>query len=94
MKRMSIKAYALKHKLSLFNVIKMTKSNDLNTEVIEENGKEVVFILIDEAQEKEVESKIVASREKEPSHLRKENMKLKAEILKLKEEIKTLKKQS
>ncbi len=49
MEKISIKSYAVKHKLSMFNVIKMTKSGQLPTETVVENGKDVVYILIDEA---------------------------------------------
>jgi len=43
--RMTIKAYATKHKLSIFNVVKMVKSGQLKSEVAEENGKEVTYIV-------------------------------------------------
>ena len=87
-----MKAYALKHKLSLFNVVKMTKSGNIPTETVVENGKDVVYILIDEAVEKEVSQAIVPAENKEPYSLRKENERLKKEIEKLKEEIILLKK--
>ena len=38
MQRVTIKAYAVKHKLSIFNVIKMVKSGKVKTDFIEENG--------------------------------------------------------
>jgi len=48
MERMSIKAYAAKHKLSMFNVVKMVKSGELKSETVEENGKEVTYIVASE----------------------------------------------
>jgi hypothetical protein len=45
MERMTIKAYATKHKLSMFNVVKMVKSGQLRSETVEENGKEVTYVL-------------------------------------------------
>lgn len=91
MKKISIKSYAVKHKLSIFNVVKMTKSGKVPTEIVVENGKDVVYILIDEDVEKEIKKTIVSNESKEPYSLRKENVRLKKEIEKLKEEIATLK---
>jgi len=45
MERVTLKSYAVKHKLSLFNVVKMVKSGQLKSETVEENGKEVTYIL-------------------------------------------------
>jgi predicted ATP-dependent serine protease len=95
MEKLSIKAYAKRHKLSLFNVVKMTKSGQVPTETVVENGKEVVYILLDDDVEKEIEktvkNSIVEEENKEPYSLRKENERLKKEIKKLKEEIALLK---
>jgi hypothetical protein len=95
MEKLSIKAYAKRHKLSLFNVVKMTKSGQVPTETVVENGKEVVYILLDDNVEKEVEktvkNSIVQEGDKEPYSLRKENERLKKEIKKLQEEIALLK---
>jgi cell division protein FtsB len=92
MEKMSLKAYAVKHKLSLFNVVKMTKLGQVPTETVQENGKDVLYILIDEEVEKKVTQSIVPAESKAPYSLRKENERLKKEIEKLKEEIITLKK--
>ena len=48
MERMTLKSYAVKHKLSLFNVVKMVKSGQLKSKTVEENGKEVTYILPEE----------------------------------------------
>ena len=84
MEKISIKSYAAKHKLSIFNVVKMTKSGQVPTETVVENGKDVVYILLDENVEKEVKKAIVSNESKEPYSLRKENERLKKEIEKLK----------
>ena len=91
MEKVSIKAYAVKHKLSIFNVVKMTKSGQLQTETVVENGKDVVYILIDKDVENEVTKSIVREESKAPYSMRKENERLKKEIEKLKEEIAALK---
>ena len=92
MEKLSIKAYAAKHKLSIFNVVKMTKSGQVPTETVVENGKDVVYILLDDNVEEKVKKSIVQKEHKEPYSLRKENARLKKEIEKLKEEIALLKK--
>ena len=91
MEKVTIKAYAARRKLSIFNVVKMTKSGQLPTETVSENGKDVVYILIDKDVENEVAKGIVREEKKEPYGLRKENERLKKEIEKLKEEIVALK---
>lgn len=92
MEKLTIKAYATKHKLSIFNVVKMTKSGEIPTETVTENGKEVTYILIDDNVETKVKKRIVKESNSEPYSLRKENEQLKQEIQKLKEEIALLKK--
>ena len=91
MEKLSIKAYAAKHKLSIFNVVKMTKSGQVPTETVVENGKDVVYIILNDDVEKKIKKSIVQEEKKEPYSLRKENARLKKEIEKLKEEIALLK---
>ena len=91
MEKISIKAYAARHKLSIFNVVKMTKSGQLPTETVKENGKEAVYILLDSDVEKRVEKAIIKEESKVPYSLKKENERLKKEIKELKEEIARLK---
>lgn len=93
MKRMTLKRYATTHKMSLFNVVKMVKSGELQSETVEENGKEVTYVLADahvlEDEKKEeaspqttqenVESRVV-SLEKEVATLRRELDALKISI--------------
>jgi len=92
MEKISIKAYAARHKLSIFNVVKMTKSGQLPTETVHENGKETVYILLDKDVEKRVEKAPATEESIAPYSLKKENERLKKEIQKLKEEIARLKK--
>ena len=49
MKTMSIKAYAVANKISIYNVVKQTKDGTLQTEIKNIDGKDEVFILVDEA---------------------------------------------
>lgn len=91
MEKISIKAYATRHKLSIFNVVKMTKSGQLPTKTEKENGKEVVYILLDSDVEERVEKAVIREESKVPYSLKKENERLKKEIQELKEEIARLK---
>lgn len=81
MEKLTIKAYATKHKLSHFNVIKMVKQGAVKSETEVENGKEVVYILNDET----VSEKIV-----KPSRVKKPEEVMQAEIDALKKEVQWL----
>jgi len=87
MEKITIKAYAVKHKLSIFNVMKMVKSGKLKSTTMEENGKEHTYILLDDAIEEEVKKTIVPSDEKDTKGLNEEVRLLKLEVAKLREEI-------
>ncbi len=50
MKKMSIKEYAIAHKLSIYNVVKMTKNGTLPTETVKVDGKDEVLILQGDAE--------------------------------------------
>jgi len=50
MKTMSIKAYAVANKISIYNVVKMTKNGSLKSEIKKVDGKDEIFILVDEVQ--------------------------------------------
>jgi len=65
MERMTIKAYAVKHKLSIFNVMKMIRSGKIKSEVFQEKGREVTYILYDEESEKEIEEQIIPIENKQ-----------------------------
>jgi len=92
MQKVTIKAYAVKHKLSIFNVMKMVKSTKLKTEVVEENGKEVTYILLDEATEAEIAAGIVTIEKKGEVKLQEEMKMLRNEVVLLRAEIEVLKK--
>jgi len=96
MERITIKAYAVKHKLSIFNVMKMVKSGQVKSEVFNEKGREVTYILFDEKSEKEIEEKIVpigmSMDEKNDVSLAEAVRLLKMEVQALREEVERLKK--
>ncbi len=92
MQKLTIKAYAVKHKLSIFNVVKMVKSGKLKSEIVEENEKNITYILLDEVTEKEIEKGIVPVEEQEESTLREIVRVLQKEVELLREEVGELKK--
>jgi len=92
MEKISIKAYAVSHKLSIFNVMKMVKSGKLKTITEEENGKEISYILLDDTIEEEVKQSIVPLSERESATIKEELKQLRGEIVQLKKEIEALKK--
>jgi len=86
MKRVSLREYAKLHKLSYFNVMKMVKGGDVKSEIVQEDGKDVQYILIDELQEKKVSEAIIETSAQKLS-LKDENTLLKKEIERLKIEL-------
>ena len=92
MERITIKAYAVKHKLSIFNVMKMLKAGKVKSEVFQEKGREVTYILFDEETEKEIKEQIVPMEQKEDFMLREEIKFLRKEIQLLREDVEVLKK--
>lgn len=92
MERMTMKAYAVKHKLSIFNVMKMVKAGKVQSEVFQEKGREVTYILFDEEMEKEIREQIVPMEKKEDLMLKEEIRFLRKEIQLLKEDVAALKK--
>ena len=57
MQKMTLKQYAIKHKMSLFNVVKIVKSGALKSETVEENGKEVTYVLVEPSADHKRETK-------------------------------------
>jgi len=92
MEKMTLKQYAVKHKLSLFNVVKMVKSGKLQSETVEENGKEVTYVLPDASKD---ETKHKRSKANEPAlsneELKKLVLSLQEEVMRLRHEMDTLK---
>lgn len=93
---MTIKEYAVKHRLSIFNVVKMVKSGELKSETVSEEGKETLYILLDKEKEKEIREKIISPTEsrgetvlkKDVERLTREVRALRAELEALKRELK------
>jgi hypothetical protein len=92
MEKITIKAYAVKHKLSIFNVMKMVKSGKLKTIIEDEEGKEKTYILLDDRIEEEVKKSIVPLSERESATIKEELKQLREEIMKLKNDIEVLNK--
>ena len=86
MKRVTLREYAQMHKLSYFNVMKMVRTQKVKTISVEENGKEVEYVVVDEEQEKEVSENIIETSAKNMT-LVEENTLLKKEIERLKAEL-------
>lgn len=92
MEKITIKSYAVKHKLSIFNVMKMVKTGKLKSTTIEEKGKEQIYIVLDKEIEEEIQKGIIPTDEKDTKGLNEELRLLKGEVAKLKEEIAIIKK--
>jgi polyhydroxyalkanoate synthesis regulator phasin len=91
MEKVTIKAYAVKHKLSIFNVMKMVKSGKLESDIVEEDGKEKIYIILNEATEKEIKEQIVPIERKEEMMFKEEVKLLRKEVQLLRKEIEDLK---
>lgn len=87
MNTMSIKEYAIAHKLSIYNVVKMTKNGTLQTETKKVDGKDEVFI-IDEGSPNEQSTLLKKHAEDQIEDYKKayEQLKVKYDELKLKYE--------
>lgn len=91
MQKVTIKAYAVKHKLSMFNVMKMIKSGTVKSEEVEEEGKKVHYILLDDKTEEEVARSIIPLEAKQDVSLHEQVKHLTQELAKLREEVALLK---
>ena len=92
MEHISIKTYAVRHKLSIFNVMKMLKSGQLKSLTKKENGRDVIYVLLDEEIEKTVKKGIVPLEGREEADLKEEIKYLKKEIYILRDDFEMLKK--
>jgi uncharacterized small protein (DUF1192 family) len=88
MKRVTLREYSKRHKLSYFNVMKMVKNGDVKSEIIRENGKDTPYVLIDEAQEKKVTKVILETSAETTMSLKEKNLFLQKEIKRLEAELK------
>ncbi len=91
MQRMTIKAYAIKHKLSIYNVMKMVRAEKLHTDVVETQGKELTYILVEAEQEARIRDQIIPTKDPDQRTLEEEVSLLKAEVAMLKREVAALK---
>ncbi len=91
MEKLTIKAYAVRHKLSIFDVVKKLKSGDLHTQIVEENGKEITYILLDKSMKIENNSNVVDTSTRS-IHIKHAIDKLNKEVQLLRTEIEVLKK--
>jgi len=92
MQKVTIKAYAISHKLSIFNVMKMLKSGKLKSEMVEEEGREVTYILLDDKIEDEIKEGIVTVEKVGEAKLQEVMKMLTNEVQLLRAEIEALKK--
>ena len=82
MERLTARQYAKKHKISIYNAIKLARTGQVPSETVEENGKEVLYLL------EEAEAPRSAQPEPKPKPTPEEEIHmLKEEIAKLKEEL-------
>ncbi len=90
MERMSIKTYAARNKLSMFNVVKMIKAGKLKSETVEEAGKEVTYILVEEEDRSSAKERRVQAEEAQES-IETKVARLEQEVAILKRELDALK---
>jgi predicted RNase H-like nuclease (RuvC/YqgF family) len=91
MQHLTIKEYAIKHKISIFNVMKMVKSQQLKTITKEENGKEVVYILPNDTSDTTPQQSPSKDIETNQTSLQEEIKQLQEEVAKLRSELNRLK---
>lgn len=80
---MTLKAYAVKNKMSLFNVVKLVKSGKVKSETVTEEGREKVYILVDE-------NEVDTGKETETEAHRKKEEGLEERIARLEAKVKDL----
>jgi len=90
MEKMTMKAYAVKHKLSLFNVVKLVKSGKLKSETVTEEGKEKIYVIVDENEAGGVKEAVTRTQSTEEKGLEARVAQLEAEIKMLRREIDAL----
>ena len=92
MEKMTLKAYAVKHKMSMFNVVKLVKNGKVKSETVEEDGKNVVYIFEEAGLELTAENDEAVNSEEKPAGLLKRVAALENEVALLRKEIEDLKK--
>jgi hypothetical protein len=97
MEKMTLKMYAVKHKMSMFNVVKLVKSGKVKSETVEEDGKNVVYIFDDsspakhKAKEESIKKEETVKSDGNPKGLLTRVSSLEDEVKSLRNEIETLK---
>jgi len=91
MQKLTFKAYAVKHKMSLFSVVKLVKTGKVKTTVEEENGKEVSYILLDDSVNEKSIKPMKSKGENRDFDVEAELKALILEVKRLKEEVNKLK---
>lgn len=86
MEKMTIKAYAVKHKMSLFNVVKLVKNGKIKSETVVEEGKEKVYIVVDE-------DDLSVAKEKENEAEKNEDKTLETRVAQLEAEVEALRRE-
>jgi len=83
--KLTIKQYALRNKMSIFNVVKLIRSEKLETETVEENGRDITYILLNRDQVREEEES--RGESERPLTQAEQIRKLKEEIARLEKEL-------
>ena len=90
MQLLTAKEYVTKNKISIFNVMKMIKSQQLKTIIKEEDGKEMVYILLDNSNSSQVQDTTIQEDNSKQTPLQDEITQFKGEVTKLNNEVKKL----
>ena len=91
MEKLTIKAYAKRHKISIFNAMKRVREGSVRSETVLEEGKEVIYVLEDTVEAEKRETPVTAP-EQAPISLESEIAMLKKEMAALRKELEALKK--
>ncbi len=92
MEKMTLKAYAVKHKMSMFNVVKLVKNGKVKSETVEEEGKNVVYIFEEAGLELTAANEEEVNSSEKPTGLLRRVTALEDEVALLRKEIEELKK--
>ncbi len=92
MEKMTLKAYAVKHKMSMFNVVKLVKNGKVKSETVEEDGKNVVYIFEEAGLELTAANEEEVNSSEKPTGLLRRVTALEDEVALLRKEIEELKK--
>jgi len=87
---MTLKVYAVKHKMSMFNVVKLVKSGKIKSETVEEDGKSIIYIF-EESDTGLADKKTPMENREKSAELLTRVSALENEIVLLRKEIETLK---